>query len=146
MPHILEKFIVYLGEKNVQRVVSSVILSSWNIHVLEKRWRWRWRWKATSVDIIYSVNSSSWQDRWVRCSLFLSKEGDQNMHFGIWFILSWRQLRINRCRNKLSWSFPYLTRSRNSWEMRTTINPISREILWAWRQHQDEATQIVLLK
>lgn len=32
-----------------------------------------------------------------------------------------RRLRFSRCRKQPSWRFPYLTKSRNLWEMRTTI-------------------------
>ena len=38
---------------------------------------------------------------------------------GIKFILSWRRLRFNRCRKRSSQSFPYQTKSRNFWEIRT---------------------------
>lgn len=54
-------------------------------------------------------------------------------HSGIRLISSWRQLRINRCWNKTSWSFPYRTKSRNL-RKEVAINPFSRGVLWPRRQ------------
>ena len=44
-------------------------------------------------------------------------------HFGISII--WKQMRINKYIMKPSQSFPYFTKSRNFWEIRTAINPLS---------------------
>lgn len=47
-------------------------------------------------------------------------------HFDIWIILNWRQLRICWGIKKTYGNFPYLTKSRNFWEMRTAINFLFR--------------------
>ena len=60
----------------------------------------------------------------------------QICHFDMWTILSWRQLRINWIRKKPSRNFPYLTKGRNFWEMRTAINLLSVGILWSGRRWQ----------
>ena len=87
---------------------------------------------------IVRLISSKEVGKWALCSLMIIKRVQichpKLCHFGIWIILSWCQLRINRCRNIPSQSFPYLTKSRHFWEIRTARKPLPEGILWAWRR------------
>lgn len=51
----------------------------------------------------------------------------QYMPLRIWIILRQKQMKINRCRKKPCQSFPHLIKSRNFWEIRTSMEPSSRE-------------------
>ena len=75
----------------------------------------------------------------------------QNTHFGkppsFASVLSWKQLRINRCRKKASWSFPKLTRSSNFWKMKAVINPLSKGSFMTTQkmESQEEPAQTILI-
>lgn len=58
----------------------------------------------------------------------------QYMPLHIWIIPSRKQMEINRCRKKLCQSFCHLIKSRNFWEMRTSMVPSSREFC----SHEDD--------
>lgn len=68
-------------------------------------------------------------------------------------ILSWKQMRISECRRKSVGSFPYLTKSRNCWEMRTATRLLFRGRLMATKEtasrHQggsvNKSTEVPLL-
>ena len=51
--------------------------------------------------------------------------------------MSCRHLRINR--KEPSWSFPYLTKERNIWEMSTHLRPLSQGSLWSWTRWKVDA-------
>ena len=87
---------------------------------------------------IVSLISSKEVGKWALYSLMIIKRVQichpKLCHFGIWIILSWWQLRINRCRKTPSQSFLYLTKSRNFWEIRTARKPLPEGILWVWKR------------
>ena len=55
-------------------------------------------------------------------------------------ILRWWHLRFNRYRKKSSWSFPYLTKSRNLGELKTSINSFFRVASTPRRQIKSKPT------
>lgn len=66
----------------------------------------------------------------------------------LWIILSWRHLTFNRFKKKPSWS-PYLTESRNSWDMSVALNLsrgsfLASQKLESW--HRDQPVQTNLAK
>lgn len=64
------------------------------------------------------------QTDWARIfSLAAQVRTPQNPRVNIKTILR-RHVRFNRCRKTVFWSFHYLTKSRNFWEMKTSINSL----------------------
>ena len=83
---------------------------------------WRIPWRE-EPDGLHSIELQRVRHNWSNLSTHCMHP--KIYHFGISIILSWKQMRINKYIMKPSQSFLYFTKSRNFWEIRTAINPLS---------------------